>query len=320
MSYEHVSDLPGFVQRVAQDGCTPGWVRRAKPLLWSQARSEFLPAHWSYARLRPALLAACRLIGTEQAERRNLVLRNPAAGNDFATTRTLVGAYQAMLPGEHARSHRHAPHALRVILEAQGAYSVVNGVRHPMETGDVVLTPGEHWHGHGHEGSEPALWFDCLDVPLVHLLEPMRFEEPPPSAEPPRRALHSEMRITAAEIRQRLAQAHQAQAGEADAHTGLTLDLSTPLLPTIGIRVHAWKAGWRNRPFRHHANSILVVQSGSGTSCIGGQRFEWQAGDVLALPMGHTVGHEATADAVIVNLTDEPLMRFCGFYRLDDNP
>ncbi len=39
----------------------------------------------------------------------------------------------------------------------------------------MVLTPGWSWHGHGHDGDEPAYWFDGLDVPLTHLLEPMFF-------------------------------------------------------------------------------------------------------------------------------------------------
>ena len=48
-----------------------------------------------------------------------------------------------------------------------------------MESGDIVLTPGWHWHGHGHDGQEQAYWFDGLDVPLTHLLEPMFFEDHP---------------------------------------------------------------------------------------------------------------------------------------------
>jgi gentisate 1,2-dioxygenase len=53
-----------------------------------------------------------------------------------------------------------------VIIEARGAYSTVDGEKTPMETGDVVLTPGWCWHEHGHDGDEPAYWFDGLDVPL----------------------------------------------------------------------------------------------------------------------------------------------------------
>jgi len=317
MSYEHLADLNGLVERLAQDHCTPGWVRRERPLLWNPARSAFLPAHWSYAALRPALLAACRLIGTEQAERRNLILRNPAPGNGFATTRTLVGAYQAILPGEHARTHRHAPHALRVILEARGAYSVVDGVRHPMETGDIVLTPGQHWHGHGHDGSEPAFWFDGLDVPLVHLLEPMRFEEHPDGWAPVSATVEdSPMRIPAAAVREQLARA--AAEGPGDPHSGVTADFTSPLMPTIAIRAHAWTAGWRHRAFRQHANSLQVVLGGRGTTRVGEQAFQWAFGDVLALPLGLPVRHQVHEDAVVVSLSDEPLMRWCGYYHLEE--
>lgn len=317
MSYEQVRDLPTLVEQLSMDGCTPGWIRRERPLLWHRPSSRFQPAHWSFARLRPALLAACRLIGTDQAERRNLVLRNPAPGVDFATTNTLVGAYQAILPGEHARSHRHAPHALRVILEAEGAYSVVNGVRHPMETGDIVLTPGNHWHGHGHDGSAPALWFDCLDVPLVHLLEPMRFDEHPAGDEPVRQRIEqSPLRLRAADIRERLAQVRAA--GAADRHFGHTVDLSTSALPTIAIRVHGWEAGWRNTAYTHAANTLLVVLAGSGRSEIGGRRFEWARGDVLALPLGASIRHLAHDDATVVSLCDDPVMRACGYYRLEE--
>lgn len=307
---DHVDEL---VELISAENCTPGWIRRPTPLLWPAKPSTFAPAHWSYAKLRPALLAACRVIDTAQAERRNFVLRNPVHGNDFATTRTLVGAYQALLPGEVARTHRHAPHALRVILESQGAYSVVNGVRHPMATGDIVLTPGDHWHGHGHDGSEPALWFDCLDVPLVHLLEPMHVEDDElDKGRIVSQTEHSEMRLTWAETQLRL------RSGAVAGLLGDTVDLSSPHLPTMSIRVHAWQAGWQNRAFSHSANSVHVVLGGRGVSRIGEQCFEWGFGDVLALPMGHAMQHLALEDATVVSLSDEPLMRWAGYYRFNE--
>ena len=60
-----------------------------------------------------------------------------------------------------------------------------------METGDVVLTPGWSWHGHGHDGSEPAYWSDGLDVPLTQLLEPMFFQEYPQEYEKVERVVTS---------------------------------------------------------------------------------------------------------------------------------
>src|SRR3546814_3058391 len=96
-------------------------------------------------------------------------MRNAADGVDWATTRTLVCAYQMIMPGEMAPSHRHPSNALRIILEGEGAFSVVDGVKMPMNAGDVVLTPGGMFHGHGHEGDQPSYWLDCLDLPLTHL-------------------------------------------------------------------------------------------------------------------------------------------------------
>ena len=310
--YDAIRDVGELVRAIDAQNCTPGWVPRKQPLFWPAPRSHFVPVHWRYSEIRPALLAAGRVIGTDLAERRNFVLRNPIEGNDFATTRTLVGAYQSILPGEKARSHRHSAHALRVILESRGSYSVVNGKQHPMETGDIVLTPGGHWHGHGHEGSEQAFWFDCLDLPLVHLLEPMKAEDHPEHWEAnAERVEQSPMRIEWKQIEKLLS--------DADTDTaffGKSIDVTSPLMPTITIKVHEWKAGWRGVPFRRNANAIHVVLRGSGSSAVGEQRFDWAFGDVLVAPLGVRVVHEANEDAVVVALTDEGLMRFCGYYDL----
>jgi gentisate 1,2-dioxygenase len=174
-----IATLDALYEEAARIGLTPGWVPRPKPILWAQPKSEFAPAHWRWQDARTALNAAGRLIDVALAERRNLVMRNPAGGANFETARTLVCAYQMILPGEQAPSHRHSSHALRVIIDGKGSFSTVNGEKMPMETGDVVLTPGWCWHGHGHDGSDPAYWFDGLDVPLTHLLEPMFYEEHP---------------------------------------------------------------------------------------------------------------------------------------------
>jgi gentisate 1,2-dioxygenase len=317
--YGSVASVDELVRRIADENCLPGWIRHERPLMWRQPNSTFVPAHWQYARIRPALVAAGRVIGTDQAERRNFILRNPVAGNDFGTTRTLIGAYQAILPGERARSHRHSPHALRVILDAQGAYSVVDGRRHPMETGDVVLTPGGCWHGHGHAGSAQATWFDCLDIPLVHLLEPMSSEEHPRGWEDDVvDEAQSPMRFAWADTLA-LLDARAASEGEADRRRfGTSIELPAPGMPTIGIHVHRMAAGWQGAGYRHNASSIFVVLQGRGSSRIGDATFDWSFGDVLAAPMGVDLQHAAREASVIVELSDDKLMRYCGFYRHED--
>lgn len=317
--YDSVANIDELIARIAGENCTPGWIRHERPLMWRRPKSTFVPAHWQYARIKPALVAAGRVIGTEQAERRNFILRNPVAGNDFGTTRTLIGAYQSILPGERARSHRHSPHALRVILESRGSYSVVNGRKHPMESGDIVLTPGGCWHGHGHEGAEQAYWFDCLDIPLVHLLEPMTSEEHPQGweagvvDEP-----QSEMRFPWAGTQQALAAQAARETPRQARLFGTTIELPAPAMPTIGIKVHRMGAAWQGRGYRHSASSIFVVLQGSGSSQVGASTFDWAFGDIIAAPMGVDLLHRAGEESVIVELTDEKLMRYCGYYRLEE--
>jgi len=291
---------------------TPGWIRREPPLLWKEMRSEFVPAHWRYDEARAAQLAAGRLIGTDLAERRNFIMRNPKSGAHPATLRTLICAYQSILPGETARSHRHAPHALRVILESRGSYSIVDGEKHPMETGDIVLTPGWSWHGHGHDGNEQAFWFDGLDVPLTTLLEPMFFEEHPEHWEKVHTVTEvSPMRFTWKDTLAALKSA----SSDAEGHFGPTLELPAPTMPTITLRVHRWGRGWTSRPFRHAANTVYVVMQGSGRSVIGESQFEWQFGDTIAAPAWRRIEHHASEDAVVFAMSDENLMRWSHYYR-----
>src|SRR6516162_10952366 len=87
-----ISKLQDLYEVASDVNFTPGWVPRAKPILRAEPRSEFVAAHWMYHEAKAGLDAACRLIDVSLAERRNLVMRNPAPGTNFETTRTLVCA------------------------------------------------------------------------------------------------------------------------------------------------------------------------------------------------------------------------------------
>lgn len=315
--YDDLRNLPSLdalQSELSDRNMTPGWIRRDPPMLRHAMQSAFVPAQWRYAEARAAMQSAGKLIGTDLAERRNFVMRNPIPGNDTSTLRTLVCAYQSILPGEKARSHRHAPHALRVILESKGSYSIVNGDKHPMETGDVVLTPGWSWHGHGHDGSEQAYWFDGLDVPLTNLFETMFFDEHPDGFEKVVSVTpDSPMRFSWAATQAALAGAKADEAG----HFGTTLELAAPTMPTIALKQHKWNKGWSNRPYRHAANTAFVVMQGSGRSVIGDKSFDWEFGDTIAAPAWSRIEHHASADTVMFSMSDENLMRWSHYYRLE---
>jgi gentisate 1,2-dioxygenase len=58
-----------------------------------------------------------------------------------------------------------------MIVEGEGAYTTVDGEKCPMSRGDLILTPTGLWHEHGHDGQDPVVWLDVLDLPLVYYME-----------------------------------------------------------------------------------------------------------------------------------------------------
>ena len=99
------------------------------------------PVHWNWKTLRSKGLRAAELITAEQAERRVLVLENPAFAGEGKATNSLYAGIQILLPGEIAPSHRHTASAIRLIMEGRGAYTAVDGERVTMFPGDFVVTP-----------------------------------------------------------------------------------------------------------------------------------------------------------------------------------
>jgi gentisate 1,2-dioxygenase len=289
---------------------TPGWVDRGTPIFWPGPRTEFVPVRWSYTEMRDALDQAGVLIDVDLAERRNLVLRNPHPTNGFATTRTFACAYQMILPGEVAPTHRHSPHAVRVMLDASGTYSVVDGTKIPMETGDVVLTPGGRWHGHGHDGDTPAYWFDALDIPLVHLLEPMLFEEHPERfASVVTTSDTSPYRFRAEDIGARLDAASLDRAGRR------RISLEAPEMPSMGLVVERIAGGTSTGSHRSTANRVFVVTQGAGYTQVGDARLRWRRGDTVVVPMWSPFRHHAEEDTQLFEVSDEPMMRMLNYYR-----
>ena len=130
------------------------------------------PVCWPYAEIRPLLLQAGELTPIEKAERRVLVLANPGHGLEkMQASASIYLGMQLLLPGEWAPAHRHTPNAVRMIVEGEGAYTTVDGEKCQMSRGDLILTPTGLWHEHGHEGKDPVVWLDVLDLPLLYYLE-----------------------------------------------------------------------------------------------------------------------------------------------------
>lgn len=292
-----------------------GWHRRF-PALWSEPKRNFLPHVWHYAEVKPILDRAGRLVDTTQAERRNLTMFNPVEGNIYSTVRTIVAAYQMIRPGEVARSHRHTPNALRLILEGRGTYTVVDGTQVEMRPGDVLLTPSMSWHSHANGGGEDCYWMDFLDVPLVHLLEPMFYEPHPDGIEADPVAVESAP--IAFRWEDTLARLDEEQ-GRVGQGRAASVDLGPERLATISLRMISLPAGVSTEVKRTTANAIFAVVRGSGRSEIDSETHDWTFGDTVAVPSWRPFSHFAETEAILLEVSDAPVLAALGWLRTHEN-
>ncbi len=168
-----LDDLPiEYRDALAAQNLVPLWPSLRAVMPPTTPRTQTRATHWSYAAIKPLLLRAGELTPIEKAERRVLVLANPGHGLDkMQASAAIYLGMQLLLPGEWAPSHRHTPNAVRMVVEGEGAWTTVEGEKCPMRRGDLILTPTGLWHEHGHDGSDPVIWLDVLDLPIVVYLE-----------------------------------------------------------------------------------------------------------------------------------------------------
>ena len=283
---------------------SPGWAR-PEPSMWPVPKPKFKPAVWRFAAARAALDQASEFVPVEQAERRNLIMVNPIEGNLYATPRNLVAAYQCVKGGETARTHRHTPAALRLVLEAKpGTYTVVNGARVDMMPGDVVLTPSWSWHGHVNETDRTSFWIAFLDIPFVQLSEAMFFEQYPAGGlEPIRESGATPFRIPCA----------QALGSGSDAKL---VEIAKGVMPTIALHLMRQPAGSRAEFAKTTTNNIYAVISGEARfTAEGGLTETLGPGDVIAVPCWHQHAVDAPRDSTLLRVSDEPLLAKLGLAR-----
>ena len=168
-----LEDLPkDYVDDLTKVNLVPLWPSLRGVLPPQKPRPLTQATAWNYKDIRPLLMKAGDATPIEKAERRVLVLANPGHGlQKMQASAAIYLGMQLLLPGELAPPHRHTPNAVRMIVEGEGAYTTVQGEKCPMARGDLILTPTGLWHEHGHDGDQPVVWLDVLDLPLVYYTE-----------------------------------------------------------------------------------------------------------------------------------------------------
>ena len=297
-----------------------------------------LPYVWHWRDLRLRALQAAALIGTEQAERRVLELRNPGLTEYVAATNTLFAGLQIVMPGELARAHRHTMAALRFVIESDGGYTNVGGEPIPMRPGDLVLTPNWAWHDHANDTSRPMIWLDGLDAPLIRFLGTGFHEEYSDETQPlseqrgstrtkygagalrPAWDSHSGrasplMHYSWADTRQALQDLVDLAKGSP--YDGLIIEYTNPLdggpvMPTLGCYVQMLRPRERTQGHRHTSSAVYHVVEGQGCSMVGNEALEWDDKDVFAVPAWTDHYHQNlshTAPAFLFSFTDIPVVR-----------
>jgi gentisate 1,2-dioxygenase len=275
-------------------------------------------------------MEACDLIGTEEAERRVMVLENPGLPGQSKITTSLFCGLQIILPGEIAPAHRHVASALRFIVEGKDAYSAIGGEKTMMEVGDFVITPSMTWHDHGNESADPMIWIDGLDMHVVNFFGASFREEYPGKTHPALKPIGS----TDAEVGMNLVPdgfafdsqtspifnypyrrsreaLHKLTTFRApdDCH-GYRMNYINPLtggsaMPTISTSIRLLPNGFGTTPYRSTAGTVFNVVEGFGTARIGDETFTFSPRDIFVVPSWISVVIQAAEDCVLFSYSDQ---------------
>jgi gentisate 1,2-dioxygenase len=329
-----------FYEQIEAHSLSPLW-QRLRGLVPESPASPAQAVKWDYDNIvRSHIFRAGELVTAEEAERRVLILENPGLPGSASVTHSLYAGLQLVKPGEIARAHRHSQSALRFVIEGSGAHTSVDGERVLMRPGDLVLTPSWRWHEHGNETSEPMVWLDGLDIPLVAFLDTGFAEAGTAQMPAPlRRGDDSLARFGNNMLpidwkpkdrsspilnypyeRSCETLAALARGGEPDACHGHKLRFINPLtggppMPTIAAFIQQLPSGFSSEPYRSTDGTVMVVIDGEGETEIGDQRFEWKPRDIFVVPSWHRVVHHCDREANLFSFSDRAVQEALGIWR-----
>ncbi len=323
---------------------TPLW-EVLHSLVPQQPATPCVPALWKYGEVRPFLMRAGEAITAEEAVRRVLILENPALRGQSAITQSLYAGLQLILPGEVAPSHRHTQSALRFIVEGSGAYTAVDGERTTMHPGDFIITPSWTFHDHGHDGDEPVVWLDGLDIPMIRFFDagfaqngaaksqtvsraegtslarygnnmaPVRHDAPFGKTSP----IFSYPYERSREALERLE-----RDAPVDAWDGVKLRYLNPLtggapMPTMATFMQRLPAGFAGKPWRQTDGAVYSVVEGVGDVTIehGAQSWRFAFGplDHFVVPSWHTARFTSERGCVLFSFSDRPVHQALGIHQ-----
>jgi gentisate 1,2-dioxygenase len=308
-STDDVARIAEFYEDLDARHLQPLWTQNQQ-LMPLEPKPAAVPWLWRGKALWEMAERAGELITISRGgDRRVLAMANPGLGGTPFATSTLWGAIQYLNPKESAPGHRHTPGAIRFVVEGEGTWTTVDGDACDMGEGDLVLTPPWTWHDHTNGSDRRMVWFDGLDIPLVRALDAVFFElysveelQPVTSRNSPRHVYRW------ADTDDRLAALLDEQGGPMVSMEFVNPDTGGSVMPTLGCEAYRLVPGGRTPTCRQVRSSIFVVFRGTGSTVVNGQRFDWEQGDMFAVPTWAAVDHEAHQPSDLFAVTDAPVL------------
>ena len=311
------TDSALFFQQLPAQNVAPLWLQLGH-LLSKEPNPAAIPAIWRYAEIRPSLMKAGEVVSAEEAERRVLMLVNPALEAP-CTTDTIYGGLQLVQPGEVAPAHRHVASALRFIIEGSRGFTAVDGERIIMERGDVILTPSWKWHDHGNDGNGPVIWLDGLDLPVFKLLKLNFAAGYPQSRYPSKESEQSDAVFKWAPVEEVLR-----NAGGSYARFLYKNKHGSHLSPTLSAQAERISVGSSSPETQETVSFMYHVVEGEGYSTIlspgrkAADIIAWSPKDTFAVPAWSKVSHtciSTNTEAFLVAFNDRPMVETLGLWR-----
>jgi gentisate 1,2-dioxygenase len=299
----------------AANGLVPLWTVRGD-LMPMSPRPSAVPFVWRWTDVYPLAVRSGDLVPVGRGgERRAIAYANPGVSGEPYATPTLWAAVQYLGPQEVAPAHRHSQSAFRFVLGGEGVWTVVDGDAVEMRRGDLLLTAGWRWHEHHNTGTEPMVWLDGLDIPLVCALDAGFFQfgsdqvsdrSTPHLSRSERLWGHPGLRpVGALAARTSPLMAYRWKNTDAALEAQITLDAEgyagavgpghaavrftnptngSDALVTLRMEMHRLAPGASTVGEQRVGSSVWQVFDGEGSIELGGSLFDVQAGDVVAIP------------------------------------
>ncbi|RWM45573.1 cupin domain-containing protein [Mesorhizobium sp.] len=326
-----------------------------KPL-WTQI-DDLMPvvpnpkavAHvWKWSKLLPLAQRSGDLVPVGRGgERRAIGLANPGLGGRAYISPTLWAAIQYLGPKETAPEHRHAQNAFRFVVEGEGVWTVVNGDPVRMSRGDLLLTPGWHFHGHHNDTDQPMAWIDGLDIPFSYQNDVGFFEfgsERVTDYATPRfsrgerlwchpglrplselkdtvsspigayRWEHTDRSLTEQLLLEDEGQPATVEQGHA-AVRYINPTTGGDVMPTIRAEFHRLRAGTITPSRRDVGSSVFQVFEGAGSVVLNGAEHMLETGDLFVVPSWVACSLRAQTQFDLFSFSDAPIMERLNFAR-----